>query len=248
MKPAREPAAVKKTFVLVHGAWSGGWCYSDVARQLRSRGHEVFSPTLTGVGERSHLARLFPISFDIHVQDVVNVLLWEELRDVVLCGHSYGGAVITGVADALPERIAALIYVDAIIPEAGKSVLDINQSEAVVTGVLKSAAAAGGLLASPLPAALLATAPENTERVDRLSTPHPLASLCSPVALSGAWRKVKRRIYIRATGWAGYQSLGFRSYDVVKAEEGWELVDVPCGHEVMLDAGGTLADILGNVL
>jgi pimeloyl-ACP methyl ester carboxylesterase len=203
---------------------------------------------LTGVGERSHLARLFPISFDIHVQDVVNVLLWEELRDVVLCGHSYGGAVITGVADALPERVAALIYVDAIIPEAGRSVLDINQSEEVVTGVLKSAAAAGGVLALPLPAALLGTALKNTERVDRLSTPHPLAALCSPVTLSGAWRKVKRRVYIRATGWAGYESLGFHSYDVVKAEEGWELVDVPCGHEVMLDAGGTLADILGNVL
>jgi len=237
----------RRAFVLVHGAWSGGWCYADVARRLRSQGHEVFTPTLTGVGERSHLARRLPITFDIHVQDVVNVLLWEELHDVVLCGHSYGGAVITGVADSVPERIAALVYIDAIIPESGKSVLDINQSAEVVAGVLKSAAAAGGLLASPLPAALLGTAPENIERVDRLSTPHPLASLCDPVALSGAWRNVRRRIYIRASGWPGYERLGFHSYDVVKDEADWEKWDIPCGHEVMLDAAGTLADILGRV-
>src|SRR6202011_4382639 len=95
---------------------------------LRSLGHRVFTPTLTGVGERSHLAQRFAVDSSIHVQDILNVFHHEELRDVVLCGHSYGGVVITAVADAIPEHIAALVYVDAIIPEAGKSVLAINGS------------------------------------------------------------------------------------------------------------------------
>ena len=247
MMQAAEQFAKRQTFVLVHGAWSGGWCYAGLARLLRSRGHDVFTPTLTGVGERSHLARRLPITFDIHVQDVVNVFLWEELRDVVLCGHSYGGVVITAVADAIPERISALVYIDAIIPETAKSVLDINKSPEVISAVLQSTAAAGGLLAAPLPAALLATATQNSERVDRLSTPHPLASFCQPVALTGAWRSVRRKTYVRATGWSGYESLGFHSYDRVKAEDGWELWEVACGHEVMLDAAGELADILRTI-
>lgn len=247
MMQAADQSSGRKTFVLVHGAWSGGWCYSGVARLLRSRGHDVFTPTLTGVGERSHLAHRLPITFDIHVQDVVNVLHYEELRDVVLCGHSYGGAVITAVADGIPERIAALVYIDAIIPEAGKSILDINRAAAVVSGVLQSTAAGGGLLAAPLPAALFATAPENSERVDRLSTPHPFASFCQPVALTGAWRSVRRKTYVRATGWPGYESLGFHSYDSIRTEEGWDISQVACGHEVMLDATRDLADILGDI-
>ncbi|MEA2679624.1 MAG: hypothetical protein QOK03_1346 [Candidatus Binataceae bacterium] len=93
------------TFVLVHGAWHGGWCYKPVARLLRNAGHEVYTPTLTGLGERSHL--MSPtIDLATHVKDIVNVLRWEELSDVVLAGHSYGGMVITGVADLVPTKFA----------------------------------------------------------------------------------------------------------------------------------------------
>ena len=91
------------TFVLVHGAWHGGWCYARVADILRARGHRVFTPTMTGLGERSHLASA-DITLSLHVTDIVNVLRWEDLRDVVLCGHSYGGLVISGVVEAVPER------------------------------------------------------------------------------------------------------------------------------------------------
>jgi pimeloyl-ACP methyl ester carboxylesterase len=236
-----------RTFVLVHGAWRGGWCYSAVADLLRSLGHRVFTPTLTGVGERSHLAQRFPVDCSTHVLDILNVFQWEELHDVVLCGHSYGGVVITAVADAIPERIAALVYVDAIIPESGKSVLGVNVSADVVSGVLSSAAAGGGLLAPPLPASMLGTSLRNRERADRLSTPHPLASFCEPVMLTGGWRKVSRKTYVRATGWQGYESLGFLSYQAVAAEPGWKTVDVPCGHEVMLDAPEALASIFAGV-
>jgi len=92
------------TFVLVHGAWHGGWCWQRVADRLRGGGHTVFTPTLTGLGERSHLLRA-GIDLKTHIADVVNVMKWEGLSDVVLCGHSYGGMVISGVAEALPQAI-----------------------------------------------------------------------------------------------------------------------------------------------
>ena len=243
MKPS--PAGRDETvFVLVHGAWAGGWCYGRVADILRERGFRAFTPTLTGLGERSHLAGLFPITCSTHIQDIVNVMLWEDLRRVVLCGHSYGGVVIAGVADAMRDRISALVYVDAIIPESGKTVLGMNRSNAVVAGVLDATAHAGGLLAPALPATLLGTNTGDVEYVDRLCTPHPLAAFCEPISLTGAWRNVPSKTYVRATGWQGYEGLGFHSYESVANDAGWMKVDVPCGHEVMLDAPEALADIL----
>lgn len=236
--------SIAATYVLVHGAWRGGWCYERVAELLRARGHRVFTPTLTGLGERSHLASLLPINFSTHVQDIVNVLLWEDLHNVVLCGHSYAGMIITAVADAMPERIAALVHLDAVIPEAGKSLLDMNKSPAVVAGLLKETVAAGGQLAPPLPAALFGTNAADLERADRLCTPHPFASFCEPVALTGEWLKVAKKTYVRATGWQGYDRLGFLSFQGIVDDAGWIKVDVPCGHEIMLDAPAALAQIL----
>ena len=108
------------TFVLVHGAWHGSWCWKRVRTALHARGHEVFTPTLTGVAERSHL--LSPdVNLSTHIQDVVNLMQWEELSDVVLCGHSYGGCVISGVADRMPSRLRALVYLDAFVLASGQS-------------------------------------------------------------------------------------------------------------------------------
>lgn len=235
---------MNKTFVLVHGAWSGGWCYARVAELLRSRGHRVFTPTLTGLGERSHLAGLFPITYSTHIQDIVNVIHWERLHEVVLCGHSYGGMVITGAADALADRICALVYLDAIIPEAGKSLFDVNRSAQVVGALLQATVASGGQLAPALPAVAFGINSADAALVDRFSTPHPLASFCEPAALTGAWRKIRKKTYVRATGWPGYEQLGFFSYQSIADDPDWVRFDVPCGHAVMLDAPDALADIL----
>src|SRR5262245_23331662 len=111
------------TFVLVHGAWHGSWCWKRVRKELQARGHDVFTPTLTGVGERSHL--LSPdVNLETHIADVVNLIQWEELSEVVLCGHSYGGCVISGVVDRVPDRIAALVYLDAFVLKNGQCLLD----------------------------------------------------------------------------------------------------------------------------
>jgi len=115
---AKSPSS--RTFVLVHGMWHGGWCWSRVAEALRARGHRVTTPTQTGLGERKHLLSA-SITLDTFVADVVNHLEWEDLSEVVLVGHSFGGAPISGAADGAPERIAKLIYLDAAIMEDGET-------------------------------------------------------------------------------------------------------------------------------
>src|SRR5262245_41336263 len=110
------------TFVLVHGAWHGSWCWKRVRRSLQAKGHDVFTPTLTGVADRSHLLSS-DVNLETHILDVVNLIQWEELSDVVLCGHSYGGCVISGVADRIPERIRSLVYLDAFVLEDGENIL-----------------------------------------------------------------------------------------------------------------------------
>jgi pimeloyl-ACP methyl ester carboxylesterase len=112
------------TFVLVHGGGHGGWCYGSVARILRADGHEVYAPTLTGLGERAHLMRP-DVDLEMHIRDIVAVLHYENLRDVILVGHSYGGMVITGVADRAPDRVGRLVYLDAATPVNGQSLLDV---------------------------------------------------------------------------------------------------------------------------
>jgi pimeloyl-ACP methyl ester carboxylesterase len=119
MAAAKSIAPRHYTFVIVHGAWGGGWAFKEVDRLLRADGHTVYRPTLTGQGERVHLASP-DIGLRTHIDDVVNTILFEDLHDVVLLGHSYGGMVITGVADRIPERIAHLIYLDAMVPEDGE--------------------------------------------------------------------------------------------------------------------------------
>ena len=109
-----------KTFVLVHGAWHGGWCWRRVGNLLERRGHKVFAPTLTGLGERSHLLSK-EVDLDTHITDVVNLIRWEELTDIVLVGHSYGGFVISGVAERAEPAIAAIVFLDAFVPEHGDS-------------------------------------------------------------------------------------------------------------------------------
>ena len=116
---AQQP---KHTYVLVHGAWGGGWTYRTLDSMLTAAGHRVYRPTLTGLGERVHLGTP-DVGLSTHVTDIVNVLLFENLRDVVLVGHSYGGMVVTGVADRVPERIRHIVFVDALVPEDGESLL-----------------------------------------------------------------------------------------------------------------------------
>jgi pimeloyl-ACP methyl ester carboxylesterase len=219
-----------KTFVLVHGAWHGGWCWRRVADRLAAAGHRVFTPTLTGLGERSHL--LGPsVNLSTHVTDIVNLMRWEELGEVVLCGHSYGGMVVTGVADRVPERIATLVYLDAFVPENGQSMQDLRPREIPA-----------GLTAPPIPAEIFRVNEADRAWVDRQCTPHPVACITEKLALTGAYRAVGRRVYIRAAGYPSPAFDGF--YGSLKSDPGWSVHSLPCGHDVMVDMPDALAELL----
>jgi pimeloyl-ACP methyl ester carboxylesterase len=122
--PAQAQAKAK-TFVLVHVSSAGGWCYRRVADLLEKGGHKVFAPTLTGLGERSHLMS-GQITLDTHITDVVNVIRWENLDNFVLVGHSYGGWVVSGAAEQVEKKISSIVFLDAFMPENGQRVLDTN--------------------------------------------------------------------------------------------------------------------------
>src|SRR5579862_3596560 len=170
-----------KTFVLVHGAWHGGWCYSRVARTLRAAGHEVYTPTLTGLGERSHLSHA-TINLSTHIQDIVNVVLWEDLREVILCGHSYGGMVVTGVAEAACDRIRALVYLDAFVPERDGDSISSLLAASGQSNALPGIQAEGWSI-SPIPAEAFNVNARDRAWVDSKCVKQPLATTFQAIKL-----------------------------------------------------------------
>ena len=124
------------TFLVVHGAWAGGWFWKKMRPLLRKQGHELVTPTCTGIGERSHLAQP-DVGLETHITDILNVLEFEDLTDVILVGHSYGGMVATGVADRAPDRISQVVYLDAFVPQDGESLLALLP-EAARIGMLSA--------------------------------------------------------------------------------------------------------------
>ena len=226
------------TFVLVHGAWHGAWCWRRVARLLRSGGHDVFTPTLTGLAERLHL--LSPaIDVDTHILDVVNEMKWQELTGVVLVGHSYGGMVISGVAEKMEKAIASLVMLDAFMPENGQGVIDIQppqMREAVLT-----AAREGRTALVPRPAEFFKVNEKDLAWVNAQCTPQPIQCFLQKLTLTGARERIGKKAYIRA---AGYSSPYFDAGLASARAKNWRTYELPCGHDVMLDMPERLAEIL----
>lgn len=192
------------TFVIVHGAWGGGWEWSEVADLLSGQGHRVFTPTLSGMGERAHLARDETIGLTTHVDDVVGLLELEDLRDVVLCAASYGGMPATGAAERAPERIRLLVFVDGLVPLSDQAAIDLFPTwfaELVRDGV----AAQGADWRVPMPSRLFdalippGSVPDDVRReyLERVR-PHPAASFLEALRLTEAWESVPKA-FIRCT-------------------------------------------------
>ncbi len=230
------------TFVLVHGAWHGSWCWKRVRSALEKRGHEVFTPTLTGVGERSHL--LSPqVNLETHILDVVNLIRWEELSSVVLCGHSYGGMVVTGAADRVPERIGALVYLDAFVPENGQSLYDTLPAEAR-NAQLESARIHGdGWKVPPITAEQFGVNAKDAAWMDRQCTAQPAATFTQSLRLSGGIDAMKNVTYIVATR---YNESPFGQFYERAKTKGWKTLGLACGHDVMLDMPEELTAALVN--
>ena len=218
-------------FVLVHGAFQGGWIYARVARMLRGAGHEVYTPTLTGLGERSHLADR-AISLDTHIQDIVNVFKYEDITDAILCGHSYGGMVITGVASEIGERIRTLFYLDAYAPAKGQSLMSITGAETALA-FLDQASESGGMI-PPIPANIFNVNHADAAWVDSMSVPQPLATFAQASKSGVESVSVPNRTYVFAT--CGEDRFASNICAVLKDDPQWTMHTALCGHSIMLDS------------
>lgn len=226
------------TFVLVHGGWHGTWCWKRVATRLRAKGHEVYTPTLSGHGDAAH-QRSASVNLSTHIADVINALTNEDLDGVVLVGHSYGGNVITGVADAEPERITRVVYLDGHVPENGQSCWDLAPEfrEFFVEGASNH----DGVWVPPVPAAMFNVNEADREMVDRLCSPMSLAALMERITLTGAGQSIPRT-FVWASGWEPNPFLQFR--DKYRDAPGWTMLEASTGHDVMLDDPNLVTRIL----
>ncbi len=224
------------TFVLVHPAWFGGWCWSKVSARLRLADHAVHSPTLTGLGERAHLASP-SVGLNVHIEDVVQLLNFEDLAEVILVGSSSAGTVITGVADRVPERVAKVVYLDAFVPEDGQSTRDLIAPERrAVMEELVDSEGFGWLLprfARPawdqfVPEAWNVTDVDDLRWVLERLRPTPFRLLSEPIRLAHPKSERLSRVYVRCTQWP---NPGFdRWAATAQSSSGWTLYEMASGH------------------
>jgi len=222
------------TYVLVHGATAGGWVWPPIPAMLRQAGHRVCTPTLTGLGERAHL--ISPdIGLNTHIDDIVGVFTYEDLRDVILVGHSYGGAVVTGAAEKIPERIRQLVYLDALIPEDGQAVINLYPHD--IAELLSQYVKTGGdgwRYPPPEP------------KGDPRFADHPARTMFEPLIITNPRARSIPRAYIYCTdkGDAGPQHQGIIQTAARVRAAGWPFYEIKTGHHPMQTAPEELARIL----
>ncbi len=231
------------TFLICHGAWSAGWAWKKVRPLLRAAGHEVFTPTYTGLGERAHLATR-AIALDTHIADVLGMIEYEDLRDIVLVGHSYGGMVATGVADRARERIAKLVYLDAFVPESGQSLFDLAPAQ-VRAGRQEAAATQGdGWLVAPNPSPA-DTSPEDMAWIAVRRRWQPIGCFSQPIALRSA-APPPPRTYIYCTRIAPEDTFG-QFARRFRTDPAWQFFEIDASHSPNVTAPEALASILDGI-
>lgn len=232
------------TFVLLHGAFHGAWCWSRVAPLLRAAGHQVFTPTQTGLGDRAHLLHA-GITLTTFVDDLVAVLDTEELTDAVLVGHSFGGAAITGAAERVPHRIRHLIYLDSAIPVSGRSPLDLAEPEIAAARRRLGAETGGVSIAPPDPAVFGVPEGPDADWVRRRLTPHPFGTMATALTLAHSPGNGLPCTYIACTD-PVYETLAW-ARAMARAQPGWAWRDLAAGHDAMVTAPRATADLLMDI-
>jgi len=224
-------------FVLIHGGWHGGWCWRDMTTILRSEGHTVYAPTLTGLAERRHLIDAVE-GPDTHVEDIVQLLLWEDLRDVILVGHSYGGTIITGVAGRCPERIARLVYLDAFVPtQSGISAAAMHPERAAE--VAKMTRPDGHTDPSAFERWV---SPERIDWIKTMTTPQPGTCFDKGVTLTGREAEVPERQYILCT--SNGKSPFSQFWEQYRDDPRWACHQIDSLHDAMIEHPRALAELL----
>ena len=229
------------TFLVCHGAWSAGWAWKKMHPLMAAAGHRLVTPTQTGIGEREHLANP-SIDLETHIQDILNVIRYEDLRDIVLIGHSYGGMVATGVADRARDRITQLIYLDAFVPDDGQSHLDLNEP---ARQRIQELAKAGGWRVPPNPI------PPDTSETDvawltERRVPQPIKCFEMPIKLRGGELTLPRS-YIYATRVTPADT--FRPFaERAKSEPGWRYYELDASHSPNVTAPEALMRLLEKIV
>jgi len=222
-------------FVLVHGAWGGSWMWARLAAVLRSTGHDVFTPSMTGIGERSHLASP-DVNLSVHSKDILQVIEYERLADFVLVGHSYGGMVVTGVADRVPERVRSLVYLDAFVPRDGQALIDLARPEMRAALLdLKD------WRIQPLPPQRQGmTDPGEIAWVEGRRNPQPLGTFKEKISLKGGYRG--KKTYLFCSGYSPTSFSGFAA--AAKADRTWQYHELPTHHYPQISMPQETAAIL----
>ena len=228
------------TFVLVHGAWHGGWCWRFVRELLEKDGHQVHAPSLTGLGERRHLARP-DIDLDTHIADIVALLEMEDLREVVLVGHSYGGMVVTGVADRASGRISRIVYLDAFVPESGKCVLDYVVPERAAR-MREEGERVGSV--TPPPVSLWGlTEQQHIDFVKPRESRHPYRTMAQPIRLQNKRQleKIEKTfVYCSSPATGSFDAFAAK----YRADPRWKFHELKTGHDAMILMPQAVARIL----
>ena len=230
------------TFLLVHGAWHGGWCWRAVAALLRKAGHEVHAPSLTGLGDRRHLVN-GKLNLDTHIEDVVQILEMEDLQKVVLVGHSYGGMVVTGVADREPARIARLVYLDAFVPENGKCVLDYTVPERAAR--MRHEGERTGFVTPPPMSLWGLTREKDLDFVGPREVRHPYATMEQPIRLTNIAETTmipKTFVYCSSPATGSFDQFA----EKYRNDPAWRFHELKSGHDAMILMPGEVATLLLN--
>lgn len=230
----------RKTFVLLHGAWHGGWCWKRVADPLRADGHAVCTPTQTGLGERSHLLSN-ALTLDVFVQDLVNVLEFEDLRDVILVGHSFGGIAVSGAADRVPQRIRHLVFLDSLLVESGQSPFSVVPPQvAQARRRLAHEFSAGVSMPVPDPDAFGVRDPADAQWLRARCTPHPLSTYESALTLDHPLGNGLPATYVAVTPHYAPTEASRR----LARRQRWDYREIEAGHDAMITSPQAVIDLL----
>jgi pimeloyl-ACP methyl ester carboxylesterase len=231
------------SIVLAHGAWSAGWAWKKMRPLIGAAGHEFFSPTYTGLGERAHLARP-DIDLSTHIQDVLSVLEFEDLRDVTLLGHSYGGMVATGVADKAADRIARVVYIDAFAPHDGQSLFDLvgPKAEANMRAGAQKDGDGWKLPLNPMPPD---TAPDDAAWAVPRRRPQPIKTFEQKIKLESRSMPPRHYIYARKNGPGDtFRQFGERA----RSEADWKYYEIDASHNPHITCPDVLMALLTEIM